>query len=135
MTGGGGCVQNAIKMLTPIPLPAVPGHVIGIVSTVDDKRFIVFWNETTKNTVFNYGRSWFISDDILIMTTVENLFRIPSNSLRIAHFQLLEHGQDITKDGDSADFTNCVWSDYCRDALCVNVVFDYGFSGGPVGGE
>lgn len=123
-------------MLSSIPVPAIPGHVIGMISTVDNKYVSVYWNSDIKKVVYNYGREWLMSEDQPTVDTLATLFNVEKTDLTISSFRLLEHGKEITKNSDVENFSECYWSDYCRDNMCVGVEFDYARnSSTPRGGE
>jgi len=123
-------------MLSAIPQPAIPGRVIGLVSSVDDRAISVYWNDGLKKVVFNYGRQWLMSEDDTTIDTISSIFNIEKTELVISSFRLLEHGREITKNSDLDNFSECYWSDYSRDNMCVGVEFDYARSGStPRGGE
>lgn len=111
-------------MLSAIPQPAMPGHVIGMVSTADDKNVSVYWNGDLKRVVYNYGREWLMSEDQPTVATLATLFKVEKTDLVISSFRLLEHGREITKNSDVENFSECYWSDYCRDNMCVGVEFE-----------
>lgn len=108
-------------MLSNIPAPAIPGHVIGMVSTTDDRFVSVYWNNDINKVVYNSGRKWMISEDQPTVETLAALFNVSKTDLTVSSFRLLEHGREITKNSDVENFGECSWSDYCQDNLCVSV--------------
>jgi len=110
------------KMLTLIPRPVMPGFVIGLVSTENERFISVYWNASVDRVVYNYGRDWFVSDaTVSPLESIAELLHVSVGQLVIDQFQLLEHGKEITQREDDKYFTECEWSDYVSDHLCVGV--------------
>ena len=103
----------------------MPGFVIGLVSTEDERYISVYWNESVGRVVYNYGRDWFVSDaDVSPLVSIAELLNVSTGQLLIHQFQLLEHGKEITQRDDDKYFAQCDWSDYVCDHLCVGVKLD-----------
>lgn len=116
-----------------IPTPAIAGRLIGSVY-VGLMKCNVFWNEEDKLVVYNMNRKWFASPDENTMGAIKRMINNNNYALNIDTFHLYEHGKDVTTREDFNNFSECLWSDYACDNLCVHAQFRLEPSATPVGG-
>jgi hypothetical protein len=120
-----------LQIVSEIPMPAIPGRVIAVLS-IGHAACNVYWNEETRRVVYSRGTKWYLSPDT---NTMDALWDLTGNNLAVESFRLYERGMDITEGGDRDNFKGCDWSDYASDNMCVRATLVPALCNRPRGGS